>query len=279
MGSVTAGLLVTPPARGGQRDDHESGVAGRRIDEIAEGIFRISTPVTACRGVQLQPVPDRGRAAACCSTPGRAACSRWCARPSPRVMPVERLRYVGLLALRGRRVRRAERVPRGRARAPSRVCGQIAAMVSIDDVADRPPRALADGEVLALGRHAVALARRAARAARLGVRLPVRGDARARCSAATCSPSGGAEHAPLTESDILGPSEAMRRRWTTSPTRRHARGARDAGRARARRRSPACTAAPGAATAAALLRALADSVEGPVAAATAGAFAGGRASR
>src|SRR5690606_39619263 len=33
------------------------------------------------------------------------------------------------------------------------VCSQVAAMVSVNDVADRPARALADGEVLKLGRH------------------------------------------------------------------------------------------------------------------------------
>ena len=33
------------------------------------------------------------------------------------------------------------------------LCGEIAAMVSIGDLADRPPRALADGETLDLGRH------------------------------------------------------------------------------------------------------------------------------
>ncbi len=35
------------------------------------------------------------------------------------------------------------------------VCSRVAAMVSVDDVADRPSRPLADGEVLKLGRHEV----------------------------------------------------------------------------------------------------------------------------
>ncbi|RJG03898.1 MBL fold metallo-hydrolase [Noviherbaspirillum sedimenti] len=35
------------------------------------------------------------------------------------------------------------------------VCGRIAAMVSVNDVADRPARAMADGEALALGKHAL----------------------------------------------------------------------------------------------------------------------------
>jgi len=35
------------------------------------------------------------------------------------------------------------------------LCGRIAASVSIEDLADRMPRAIADGEVLSLGTHAV----------------------------------------------------------------------------------------------------------------------------
>ena len=35
------------------------------------------------------------------------------------------------------------------------LCGTVAALVSINDFADRPPRALADGERLSLGRHSV----------------------------------------------------------------------------------------------------------------------------
>ncbi len=35
------------------------------------------------------------------------------------------------------------------------LCGQIAALVSVNDVADRPARAMANGEELSLGRHSV----------------------------------------------------------------------------------------------------------------------------
>jgi flavorubredoxin len=35
------------------------------------------------------------------------------------------------------------------------LCGTVAAMVSIEDLADRSPRALADGEVVSLGKHLV----------------------------------------------------------------------------------------------------------------------------
>lgn len=35
------------------------------------------------------------------------------------------------------------------------LCGDIAAMVSVSDLADRPPRALAEGETIDLGHHSV----------------------------------------------------------------------------------------------------------------------------
>ena len=37
----------------------------------------------------------------------------------------------------------------------SPLCGAVAALVSIRDLADRPPRALADGETLSLGKHSM----------------------------------------------------------------------------------------------------------------------------
>jgi flavorubredoxin len=68
------------------------------------------------------------------------------------VMPVERLRYVGLSHTEADE---CGSLNQWLAVAPAAVplCGRIAAMVSIGDLADRPPRALADGEHLALGRH------------------------------------------------------------------------------------------------------------------------------
>ena len=67
-------------------------------------------------------------------------------------MPVERLRYVGLSHFEADE---CGALNEWLAVAPAAepLCSQIAAMVSVDDIADRPPRALADGEELALGRH------------------------------------------------------------------------------------------------------------------------------
>src|SRR5262249_41285246 len=71
-----------------------------------------------------------------------------------RVLPVERLRYIGLSHFEADE---CGSLNEWLAAAPAAepVCGRIAAMVSINDVADRPARALADGEVLSLGAHRV----------------------------------------------------------------------------------------------------------------------------
>jgi flavorubredoxin len=70
------------------------------------------------------------------------------------VMPVERLRYVGLSHFEADECGALNQFL---AAAPNAVpvCGQVAAMVSVGDYADRAPRALADGEELRLGRHTI----------------------------------------------------------------------------------------------------------------------------
>jgi flavorubredoxin len=71
-----------------------------------------------------------------------------------RVMPVERLRYVGLSHVEADE---CGSLNEWLAVAPQALplCGRIAARVSIADLADRPPRACADGETLSLGTHQV----------------------------------------------------------------------------------------------------------------------------
>jgi flavorubredoxin len=89
------------------------------------------------------------------------------------------------------------------------LCGTVAAMVSIDDMADRPPRALADGELLSLGKHSVRWfdTPHLPHAWECGFLIEER------TSTLLCGDlftQGGAGHPPITESDILGPSEAFR---------------------------------------------------------------------
>ncbi len=91
------------------------------------------------------------------------------------------------------------------------VCGRIAALVSVDDVADRPARALGDGERLVLGAHAL----KWLDAAHLphGWETGYLFEENTRtllCGDLFTQPGIG--KAPVTEDDILEPSEAFRRK-------------------------------------------------------------------
>jgi flavorubredoxin len=90
------------------------------------------------------------------------------------------------------------------------LCGRIAAMTSAGDFSDRPPRALADGETVTLGRHTVRWFDTP--------HLPHGWDCGHLLEETTrtlfCGDlftQPGSKHPPLTEGDILGPSESFRR--------------------------------------------------------------------
>lgn len=124
------------------------------------------------------------------------------------MLPVERLRYIALSHVEADE---CGSLNEWLAVAPqsSPLCGKVAALVSIDDMADRPARALADGQTLTLGKRAVRWfdTPHLPHAWECGLlmeehtRTLLCGD---------LFTQGGAEHPPITESDILGPSEAFR---------------------------------------------------------------------
>jgi flavorubredoxin len=89
------------------------------------------------------------------------------------------------------------------------LCGTIAAMVSVDDVADRPARALEDGEVVSLGQSSVQWldAPHLPHAWECGF-LMEQSTETLFCGDLFTQP--GDVHPPVTESDILAPSEAFR---------------------------------------------------------------------
>ncbi len=125
-----------------------------------------------------------------------------------RVMPLSRLRYVSFSHFEADE---CGALNQWLAVAPQAVpvCGQIAAMTSVEDVADRPPRILADGETLSLGTRSVQWfdtphlphAWECGFLMETHTRTFLCGD---------LLTQGGADLPPLTESDILGPSEAFR---------------------------------------------------------------------
>jgi flavorubredoxin len=183
-------------------------VSGTRVDEVAEGIYRISTPVTILPGgfsfnqyliLDEQPLLFHSGPRRLFPLVSEAVAA---------VMPLGRLRYVGLSHFEadecGALNDFLEVAPQSEP-----VCGQIAAMVSVGDFANRPPRGLADGETLELGRHRVRWidTPHVPHGWECGYLFEER------TRTLLCGDlftQGGAEHAPVTESDILGPSEAMR---------------------------------------------------------------------
>jgi len=179
------------------------------VHEIADGIYRLSTPVTFPDGAGFtfnqyliadeQPLLFHT---------GPRRMFPLVRDAVARVLPVERLRYIGLSHFEADECGSLNEWL-GVAPTAEPLCGRIAAMVSVNDVADRPARALADGEVLALGRHAVRWfdTPHLPHAWECGFLLETR------TRTLLCGDlftQGGAEHPPLTESDILGPSEAFR---------------------------------------------------------------------
>jgi flavorubredoxin len=184
--------------------------SGTNVHEIATGIYRINTPVA------IPGVPDEfsfnqyliDDEAPLLFHTGPRRLFQFVLEAVGRVMPVQRLRYVGFSHFEADE---CGSLNEWLAAAPlaEPLCGQIAAMVSTNDVADRPARALADGEVLGLGKHAVRWFDTP--------HVPHGWDCGLMMETSTSTflcgdlfTQGGDGEMPLTESDILGPSEAFR---------------------------------------------------------------------
>ena len=127
--------------------------SGTNVFEVAEGIFRINTPVDIAGGfsfnqyliVDDEPLLFHTGLRKMFPLVQQAVAS---------ILPVEEVRYLAFSHFEadecGSLNEWLDAAPRA-----SPVCSQIAAMVSVDDVADRPAKALADGETLSLGKHTV----------------------------------------------------------------------------------------------------------------------------
>lgn len=183
--------------------------SGTGIDEIADGIYRINTPIrlpdgTAFSFNQYLVVDD----APLLFHTGPRKLFALVSEAIGHVLPVERLRYLGLSHVEADECGAMNAFL---AAAPQAVplCGQIAAMVSIDDLADRPPRALADGELLELGRHSMRWfdTPHTPHGWDCGLMME-EGTRTFFCGDLFTQPGSGA--LALTETDILGPSEKFR---------------------------------------------------------------------
>jgi flavorubredoxin len=183
--------------------------SGTSIDEVAAGIYRINTPVGLPGGAgfnfnQYLIVDD----APLLYHTGMRQLFPLVSEAIRAVMPVERLRYVGLSHFEADECGALNNFLDAAPQAVA-VCSQVAAMVSIGDYANRAPQALADGEELALGRHTLRWFDTP--------HVPHGWECGAMFDVTTrtllCGDlftQGGAGEMAVTEADILGPSEAFR---------------------------------------------------------------------
>jgi len=181
---------------------------GTTIDEIADGIYRISTPSPAVPGGfsfnQYLIVDDEPLL----FHTGMRGIFPGVSEAIAKVLPIDRLRYIGLSHFEADECGALNSFLAAAPRAVA-VCSGVAAMTSVEDFADRAPRPLADGETLSLGSRRVRWldTPHLPHAWECGflfeekTRTLLCGD---------LFTQGGANLPPVTESDILGPSEAFR---------------------------------------------------------------------
>jgi len=195
--------------------------SGTTVDEIADGIYRISTPVTLPGGgFSFNQYLIADDAPLLFHTGPRKMFPLVHAAVAT-LLPPHTLRH---LAFSHVEADECGSLNEWLAAAPEAapLCGTVAAMVSIGDLADRPPRALADGESLVLGRHEV----RWLDAPHLPHAWECGFLVEERSRTLLCGDlftQGGADNPALTEADILGPSEAFRREMDYFSHTKHAR--------------------------------------------------------
>ena len=184
--------------------------AETRIDEIANGIYRISTPVppeSMPGGFTFNQYLIVDEAPLLYHTGPRKIFPLVC-NAIASVIPVSSLRYICFSHYEadecGSLNDFLEVAPEAEP-----LCSQIAKMVSVDDIALRPAHALADGEELSLGTHVVRWIDTP--------HLPhgwecghLFEDTTRTLFCGDLFTQGGHEHEPLTTEDILETSEKMR---------------------------------------------------------------------
>jgi flavorubredoxin len=175
-----------------------------RVDEVADGIYRLNTKVPGFNFNQYLLVDDdpllfhtgpRGLFASV-----QAAIAR--------VIALDRLRWIGLSHVEADECGALNQLLAAAPHA-SPLCSQVAAVVSMNDLADRPPRTLADDETLTLGRRSVTWldAPHVPHGWECGY-LFERHTSTLLCG--DLFTQAGGSDVPVTGADILGPSEAFR---------------------------------------------------------------------
>ncbi len=197
--------------------------SGTNVHEIADGIYRINTPIVieGAGGFSFNQYLIVDEEPLLFHT-GLRKMFPLVREAVGAVLPVESLRYIAFSHVEADE---CGSLNEWLAVAPRSVplCGTVAAMVSIGDLADRAPRALGDGELLVLGNHSV----RWFDTPHLPHAWECGFLAEERTSTLLCGDlftQGGADRPPVTESDILGPSEAFRHAMDYFSYTKNARG-------------------------------------------------------
>jgi flavorubredoxin len=182
--------------------------SGTNVFEVADGIFRINTPVDIAGGFSFNQYLIVDEEPLLFHT-GLRKMFPLVQEAVAAILPIDTLRYIALSHFEadecGSLNEWLEVAPQA-----SPVCGQVAAMVSVDDVADRPAKAMADGEELSLGKHTVKWLEtphiphgwETGYLMEENTRTLLCGD---------LFTQGGNRLPPVTESDILEPSEGFRK--------------------------------------------------------------------
>lgn len=183
--------------------------SGTNVHEIADGIYRINTPVTieGAGGFSFNQYLIVDDEPLLFHT-GLRKMFPLVREAVSSVLPVDRLRHIAFSHVEADE---CGSLNEWLAAAPQSapLCGTVAAMVSVGDIADRAPRALADGEILSLGKHTV----RWIDAPHLPHAWECGFLTEELTSTLLCGDlftQGGSDLPPITESDILGPSEDFR---------------------------------------------------------------------
>lgn len=182
--------------------------SGTNIHEIADGIYRINTPIKLPVGAfsfnQYLILDDKPML----FHTGPRRLFPLVKEAITAVLPPEQLSYIGFSHFEADECGSLNEFL---AVAPASVpvCGRVAAMVSVNDVADRAPLALGDGESLDLGRHALRWfdTPHLPHAWECGFMFD---DTTRTLLCGDLFTQGGEGKSALVETDILGPSEAFR---------------------------------------------------------------------
>lgn len=182
--------------------------SGTNVYELADGIYRINTPVkVAGDGFSFNQYLIIDDEPLLFHT-GPRKMFPLVREAVAAVLPVASLRYIALSHVEADE---CGSINEWLAAAPQAapLCGSVAAMVSIGDLADRPPRALIDGERLALGRHSVRWfdTPHLPHAWECGLLTE---ETTSTLFCGDLFTQVGADLPPVTETDILAPSEAFR---------------------------------------------------------------------